>query len=387
MLLMPILDEYKFTLIFYSIVILILFLNRKKFEIHGILGFYKSKFGINLIEKIANKFREWIKLFGYCGIGIGFIAMIIGAWNLFESVWILIFDKIEIPAGSPIVLPGVPLAGLGIVFPLVIGWITIITVMIVHEFSHGIVAKAHNLNIKSTGIAFFGPILGAFVELDEKELAKRSDIEQYSIMSAGPVSNFVLSLFAIAIIFLIISPLSGLVSADPFLEVSTHTGFPAYDAGIENGSIIMKVNDQNITNTNVLVNTLNQMSPGEMVKITTDKGEFDINMTSHPNNPDIGYLGIFISQKTLPKEGYSIHHEILSWFNELFYWIGLISFLVGLFNVLPLFITDGGRMVKVASEKLVKDKKKALTVWKNINFAFLFIVLMIVLVMIMKMFI
>ena len=49
---------------------------------------------------------------------------------------------------------------------------------------------------------------------------------------------------------------------------------------------------------------------------------------------------------------------------------------VGLFNWLPLFITDGGRMAYVLTHKIFNDKKKALRAWSSINFLCLFIILL-----------
>ena len=58
------------------------------------------------------------------------------------------------------------------------------TYVINHEFGHGVVARAHGLKIQSSGIFLLGPLFGAFVEPNEKQLKKQNDIVQYSIYSA-----------------------------------------------------------------------------------------------------------------------------------------------------------------------------------------------------------
>src|SRR3990167_2560314 len=150
------LSEFKFTILFYSLVLLAVYLNRKKFDVHGKFVFlYRTKFGIGLMKTISDKFSGVVKFLGSIGV-----------------------------------IPGFPIAGTGIVFPLVTGWIVLFVIILVHELSHGIVASAHKIKIKNSGIAFFGPILGAFVEPDEKELAKKKHWIQHSVFAAGAFSNF-----------------------------------------------------------------------------------------------------------------------------------------------------------------------------------------------------
>ncbi len=84
--------------------------------------------------------------------------------------------------------------------------------MVVHEFSHGVVARAHDINVKSSGLAFFGPILGAFVEPDDKELKSKPYKSQLSLFAAGPFSNIILwGVFSL--IFLSLYPSNGIAVA------------------------------------------------------------------------------------------------------------------------------------------------------------------------------
>ena len=50
-------------------------------------------------------------------------------------------------------------------------------------------------------------IIGAFVEPDEKTMDKKSDIIQYSVLAAGPISNVVLALIAILVLNLCVMPI------------------------------------------------------------------------------------------------------------------------------------------------------------------------------------
>ena len=189
---MTFIDDYKWVIVFYSGIVLLLYYYRNKFERPASFIFLlKTKIGLNLMDKVSSKLRTIIKVLGYMGVFLAYLGFFFVSYILVQSAYDIIIDKPGAVGGSP-VIPGLPIAGLGIRFPLVIGWLSLFIIMVVHEFSHGIVARAHNVKIKSSGLAFFGPILGAFVEPDEEELIKEKHRVQHSIFAAGPVANFVL---------------------------------------------------------------------------------------------------------------------------------------------------------------------------------------------------
>ena len=47
-----------------------------------------------------------------------------------------------------------------------------------------------------------------------------------------------------------------------------------------------------------------------------------------------------------------------------------LCFFIGLTNLLPIFITDGARMLQVALEDTISNKKRADLIWKVINWMF-----------------
>jgi membrane-associated protease RseP (regulator of RpoE activity) len=63
------------------------------------------------------------------------------------------------------------------------------------------------------------------------------------------------------------------------------------------------------------------------------------------------------------------------WFKDLFKWLFLLNYFIGLINLFPIYITDGARMLRVAIGKLVKNQEKAIKVWSFINMMFLFLIL------------
>ena len=227
--------EYKTTILFYSLVFLIVYINRKKFEVHGKLVYlYRTKIGISLMNFMAEKARRLVKLLGYFGIVIGFIGMILTFILILSLTYKLLMNEPGAGGASP-VIPGLPIAGTGLVFPLITGWIVLFIIILVHEFSHGVVASAYKIRIKNSGLAFFGPILGAFVEPNEKALAKQKDVVQHSVFAAGPFSNFLTVIVAMLIIWALLNPITNILSIPTGVIIYSQPGLPAEKAGIENG--------------------------------------------------------------------------------------------------------------------------------------------------------
>ena len=50
------LTQYKITILFYSLVFILVYLNRKKFDVHGsFIYLYRTQIGVKFMEKVANK--------------------------------------------------------------------------------------------------------------------------------------------------------------------------------------------------------------------------------------------------------------------------------------------------------------------------------------------
>lgn len=363
--------QFKFPIIFYSLVLLIVYINKEKFDVIGKFIFlYRSKFGINFMKYMARRARKPIKFLGYVGIIFGFIGMI------FTFILILILTYkllLNVPGavGASLVIPGLPIAGTGLIFPLISGWIAIFIIVVVHEFSHGIVAKAHHVRIKNSGIAFFGPILGAFVEPDEKKLAKQKDSVQHSVFAAGPFSNLILTVVAYLILILVFAPLTNLLVVSSGIIISPQPELPAEKAGVANFTTINKVNGIEVNTVQKFQGIMKDVSPGEIVTLTSEEKSFSIVTIENPEKPSQAYLGVFVlgEDKHLKNKNIftTITFKILSWFVELLFWVAFLSINIGLINLLPIFITDGARMLKVAFDRIIPNKDRRMSLWLFIN--------------------
>src|SRR3989338_738808 len=146
------------------------------------------------------------------------------------------------------VLPGVSLPGM----PELSFWhwiLAILLVAVVHEASRGFYARLHKLRVLSSGFAFFGPILAAFVEPDEKELERASPFVQLSVLSAGPFSNILFSFFVLAISLFVLTPLaSSMMTYDGVKIVSIAPDYPLSNTSLEPGFEIEAINGIPVAN-------------------------------------------------------------------------------------------------------------------------------------------
>lgn len=144
---------------FLVILTLFVYLKRKNLHTKQIIPYflyfsmYKTSWGLRLMDSAANKCRKIMACIGYFGIAIGFLGMILISYGLINNVFVL-FTKPEASPGVGLVLP---FKAKGIFFVPFFYWIiSIFVIAVVHEFSHGLIARAHNLKVKSSGFAFLG---------------------------------------------------------------------------------------------------------------------------------------------------------------------------------------------------------------------------------------
>ena len=114
-----------------------------------------------MMANLSPRFWKW---FMNVGIVISYIAMIYITWTLLSSLSSMLYA----PSVS-LVIPGVELPGSSIYVPLGYGLVALATVLIVHEFSHGILAVAEKINVKSVGLMLFAILPGALWNLMKKK--------------------------------------------------------------------------------------------------------------------------------------------------------------------------------------------------------------------------
>ncbi|MBR5954665.1 MAG: membrane-associated Zn-dependent protease, partial [Methanobrevibacter sp.] len=160
---------YYYLIAFFIIWVVALVFNNKLsnhgFEIDFPIIMWRTERLRGLIKRIAGLSPRFWKYFMNLGILISFIAMAGMTWLLVSSL-----ETVTTTPSVSLVIPGVEMPGSSIYVPLGYGLIGLATVLVVHEFSHGILAICEKISIKSIGLLLFAIIPGAFVEPDEDEL-------------------------------------------------------------------------------------------------------------------------------------------------------------------------------------------------------------------------
>jgi membrane-associated protease RseP (regulator of RpoE activity) len=372
--------QYKFIFIFYAVIIAFLALHWKKVVVQAkIIFLYRSKFGLKAMDRFVKKYREWVILLGYVGTGIGFIGMVFISYMLISNLVKLLFVK-GTENGVSLVLPGVNVPGLG-VLPFWYWLIAIFLIAVIHEFSHGIVARAYNVPVHNTGLVFLGPIIGAFVEPDEVKMAKQSDIAQQSILAAGSFSNILLGLFALLLLTVVFAPWQAAMVEPAGFSFGAYTSddLPAAMVGLPLSTPINNFNGQEINTFQEFSEGLFCIPPNTTISFIASSGEeYELTTTTNPDNEQKSYVGITaIQNEVTVKDAYlsgvgKIVYNAVDWLAGFMKWLFILSIGIGLFNLLPLPIVDGGKMIQLALHR-IKGKEKGEKRYVQISLFFLFV--------------
>lgn len=365
------------TFVIYDIILLVLFIlfislflytRRKNLKREGLLFLYKTSWGIKLINTIGKKYQKTLKFLSYVSITLGYFLMA-GMVYLFGKIfWIYatnpnnIVEAIKVPPIVPLV-PYLPqIFNVDFLPPFYFTyWILILVIIAVtHEFSHGIFAIYNKVKIKTTGFGFFPyflPVfLAAFVELDEKGMAKKSKFGQLAVLSAGTFANILTAVFFFVILWIFFSlafvpagvtfdsysytivpaasitlinnisvlnpdaeQITSLIKEDSLNKIEAEgtnyvgvMGFsndnslvalyddaPAINSDMD--AIILEVNGEKVTSLESFREELMKYSPGEEITIKTKGDEIsekEIILGENPENKSLPFLGIAFTNKT-----------------------------------------------------------------------------------------
>jgi len=359
---------YDLTLLGIFVIFLAVFLSRKKKNIQkqGLLLLYRTTWGIKLINNVGRKYKKLLEKLSYVSIGMGYLLMVCMVYLFGKIVYIYITNLQLVRAiAIPPIMPLIPyidkiVPNLGLPPFYFTYWIIIIAIIAIpHEFAHGIFASLKKVRIKKTGFGFFPfflPVfLAAFVELDEKNMEKKSKFSQMAILSAGTFANVLTAIFFFIIMWLFFSlsfaptgivfndyaydivEIAGItmvngmsitnttyekisdltndeglnkiqagnrsyVATKEFLdaqgEIYNYT-FLYYDSPAINADLegaITNIDDAKITSFEVFQNELSKYSPGDEIIVKTIIGEeikeYKIELGENPNEEGPGYLGV-----------------------------------------------------------------------------------------------
>ncbi len=253
------------------------------------------------------------------------LGMIIGYWILIQSL-------VPTKGSAVSVVPLIP--GLTIPAELLLTLIWIIGLsMVIHEYAHYWACVKQGIRVKSAGLGWmlFFPV--AFVEPDENDVMRRTAVERIRLYAAGPAVNLVLAGIAILILKFLVSP--------GVYVVGVEEGSPAWKAGIRPGDVILAVNGIRVRNLSELRASIDDHSKlvltilrgNRISKVIVNKGKSKlIGVFVVPFKPSRWIFSLFSPGIFVQLVNYAM-------------WLNMINMGLGVINALPMFITDGGKIL------------------------------------------
>ena len=347
----------------------------------------------------AFRFSRWLS---WIALVIVPVVAGIGLYLLINSLVSLLWNPAAASAareaglGSYILLPGI-----NPYLPILYGWFAIFCAIAIHEGAHGVAARSLGLKVKSSGLIFFLFIpIGAFVDVDEEELKEASGKVSSRVLAGGVGGNIALAAVCFVVVLLIVGGLAPIV--DGVYVGNLTEGMPAEAAGLLPGDVLVSIDGMPINSTDNLRIFLDSKTAGDLVEVTVARGDMwqnryttVVNLTVSDNRTVMG-IGVSdlmteqrlkIYQTVTPEslvlylvppalaQGLVPFSDMLtpfykSWlgaqwavYANVFFWIWFVNVNVAIFNALPIYPLDGGRMFNIALRKIIhrRNSEKIVT--------------------------
>ncbi len=346
-------------LIAFAVIWILVGIFHEKLSNHGVeLNFpvvmWKTQRLRGLISRISNFSPTFWRWYMNVGVVVAYGAMIFITWTLISTLP----SVFETPAVS-IVIPGVEMPGSSIYIPFFYGLIALATVLVVHEFSHGIQAVGEKIPIKSIGLLLFIILPGAFVEPDEDELKKAKKSSRLRVYAAGSIANVTLAIIAILLVSLISVGIPHYFAEDG-IEIDRIVGDSPSDGILKDGMVLEAIDNHVVNDSSTYLDIVGSYKPGANVTVKTDQGSYSLTLDKNPNNESRGFFGIQANKHfELINDSLGPLPWILFELLELFNWVAMLNLGIGLFNLLPLKPLDGGYMLEILlSYRLSEEQYK-----------------------------
>ncbi len=350
-----------FAILFYALIGIYLFKNRKNVQREAkIIFLVRTKRAVGFIKKWGEKFDVFWKVFGTVGVVLGVSVMILVS-ALFIDNSLKMFSAPSEAAKTYLVIPGVQLPGSPIFIPFIAGILSILILAVIHEFAHGFVAAAERVNLKSVGWGLFLFFPLAFVEPDEKDMKRISPMARMRIFGAGSAANITASIIFALILYQIIAPaMTPLIEFDGIQIVQVNPESGAMEAGVEPNLLVTGINGQEVKNMSQAIEFLSVVKPGETVTLLgNDSKTYSVVSSADSNNSSRAIMGVTFSQHWSFKEE-NMTSTVLFSLQTFFFWLANLNLMVGIMNLLPIIILDGGKIfAEILGYKLPEKQ-----VWK-----------------------
>jgi len=352
-------------------------LEKHGFEIKPYSLTYKNTQVQSALTKMLTRTKRGIRVFADVSVVAGFLMMGFAFWFLLNNLSNFFVEPTEF-AELTVLIPGVTLTSVSAILYFLL---SIPIVLIMHEGAHGIVATLEKIKIKTGGFAVFIALFAGFVEPDEKEFDNAKKISRLRVIGAGATSNVIFA-FALGAL-LLTNPIFALVLPEPFVEwfyeapdgvliISIMEDSGAEKAGLQANDLIMGVNGV------VIVTPFDfqkvDLKPGDTATVTVQRDgqqiQLPVEIMPSPDDPERGLIGIIRDNAM----SYKPVLNFIEWNPQVsmfLLWLWMISFFIGIINMLPLPILDGGKFLYTIIEKHASERKINVIMWSVYAFTFI----------------
>lgn len=352
-------------------------LEKHGFEMKPYSLTYKNAQVQAVLTRVLGRTRRGIRVFADVSVIAGFIMMGFAFWFLLDNI-AKFFSRPAEFSQLTVLIPGVTLTSAPSILYFLL---SIPIVLVVHEGAHGIVATLEKIKIKTGGFAIFIAMFAGFVEPDDEEFNRAKKISKLRVIGAGATANVIFALALGAV--LLTNPFFAIIVPEPIrgafydspqgvVVLSIMPGTGAEKAGLKANDIITAINDVPIVTPFDFTKV--KLDPGDTAAVTASRDgkqmQFQIVISPSPDDPKKGLIGI-IRDNTF---AYKPVYHFIEWKNPeismFLLWLWMISFFIGIINMLPLPILDGGKFIHSIIDKKLSDLAVNRTMWAIYAFTF-----------------
>jgi membrane-associated protease RseP (regulator of RpoE activity) len=323
------------------------------------------------LTKMGKKFPL---IFFNVGIVVGFGGMIFAFWMFGENLIKFFIQPAEAGGVVPII-PGITITGLPLVYMLIALAVAILT----HEFAHGFASSKDNIPIKSSGLVAFLVMFGAFVEPDEDAFEKEATPKaRMRLLAAGSYANVAWSFVFLALLinFGAIASIAYNPPSGAYIY-QLSPGSPGAEA-LSVGDVIIGLNDTEIDTWSDVSLFMINATAGSQVTIHKLDGDVTIILAANEVNETRGYIGVYGADYWEPKPGWNLFLSPMFIFHaqQIVLWCYIILISLALFNLLPIPMLDGDKLLSNGLSLVIKDEKKIKYIMYPIRIAAVVIVVL-----------
>jgi len=363
--------------VFWSLLLMAKRFLPKSVEVRPLLVMWKTTKFNDAIDRLGSALKPVWNVLWNMGIAVSIGGSIYITYLLARNLYYLSF-KVEDASPVSLLIPGITLS----LSPntLFFFGLSIAIILISHELSHGVAARAEGIKVKSTGLILLAIIPGAFVEPDEEDLNKAKKSSQARVYAAGSTANILIALLALSLVSNAPYILSPFYQTTPLgVQVPENAAGSPAEGVLKNWDVILSINGSATTDTESLAKILNATTPNSTVPIVVMRdGEvktFDFKM-GYSATTNSSYMGIINALSYYPPKYPYISTSFPFYLTGSLSWIFLLSLNVGLINMMPVASLDGNKLAGIMVRFVLRDEKKSVQINKLLGWGCLAILVL-----------